>query len=245
MPTSKNPSWSEEELILALDFYVRLGAKGASDPAVAELSSFLNKLPVHADRPDAERFRNPNGVALKLANFQALDPRYGGTGMQHGARLDAVIWDRFSSNLEELASAAQVIREWSAVPQRLADDDPEAEALEGRLFVRAHRALERSQKLARSKKEEAVRATGRLACEACGFDFAQTYGELGQGFIECHHRAALSRTGPRTTKLSDLALLCSNCHRMAHRGARWPTVEELKGILRSPISSPADASQAN
>ena len=25
---------------------------------------------------------------------------------------------------------------------------------------------------------------GRLACEACGFDFAERYGELGEGFVD-------------------------------------------------------------
>ena len=41
-----------------------------------ELSHGLNALTLHPERPDAARFRNPNGVALKLANFAALDPNY-------------------------------------------------------------------------------------------------------------------------------------------------------------------------
>jgi hypothetical protein len=46
-----------------------------------ELSRVLNSLPIHTVRPDLERFRNPNGVALKLANFAALDPAYPGRGI--------------------------------------------------------------------------------------------------------------------------------------------------------------------
>ncbi len=228
MPASRNPPWSEEELILALDFYVRQGARSASDPGVAELSALLNKLPIHTDRPDAEHFRNANRVALKLANFQALDPNYGGKGMQHGARLDSLIWARFAVQHDDLARAAHTISEWSATPQRLADDDPEAEAVEGRIMIRAHRTLERSPGLAARKKAASLKVNHNLACEACGFDFFEAYGEHGRGFIECHHLVPLSHAGPRTTKLSDLALLCSNCHRMAHRGNPWPTVSALR-----------------
>ena len=39
--------------------------------------------------------------------------------------------------------------------------------------------------------------------------------------------------------LADLALLCSNCHRMIHRTKRWLTVEELQDLVasqRQPVS---------
>lgn len=42
------------------------------------MSAILNKLPLFSYRPDKERFRNSNGVALKLANFSAFDPTYKG-----------------------------------------------------------------------------------------------------------------------------------------------------------------------
>jgi 5-methylcytosine-specific restriction enzyme A len=45
-----------------------------------------------------------------------------------------------------------------------------------------------------------------------GGGLAATYGQLGEDFIECHHRLPLSTTGERRTRLSDLALVCSNCH---------------------------------
>ena len=45
------------------------------------------------------------------------------------------------------------------------------------------------------------------SCEACGFDFGKTYGDRGQGFIECHHVEPLHQTGERATSIRDLALL--------------------------------------
>ena len=82
----RNPPWAEKELILALDLYLREGLLDNKDQAVIELSRDLNSLTLHSERPDAARFRNPNAVALKLANFAALDPNYDGRGMTRGGR---------------------------------------------------------------------------------------------------------------------------------------------------------------
>jgi 5-methylcytosine-specific restriction protein A len=34
------------------------------------------------------------------------------------------------------------------------------------------------------------------------------------------------------TKLSDLALLCANCHRMIHARRPWLSMDELRAYLR-------------
>ncbi|WP_436850737.1 HNH endonuclease [Streptomyces avermitilis] len=75
-----------------------------------------------------------------------------------------------------------------------------------------------------------------MACEACGFDFEEVYGDRGAGYVECHHVGPLHEAGEGRTKLSDLALICANCHLMIHRRAPWPTPEALRG----PPSSSAD-----
>lgn len=57
-----------------------------------------------------------------------------------------------------------------------------------------------------------------LDCMACGFNFEQTYGELGEGFVEVHHVVPLSQSGKTDTDpKEDLVVLCANCHRMVHR----------------------------
>ena len=73
-----------------------------------------------------------------------------------------------------------------------------------------------------------------LRCEVCGFDFERVYGKLGTGYIEVHHKRPVSE-GERITDLdNDLVMLCSNCHRMIHRGrGHMITVEELKVIVGS------------
>lgn len=72
-----------------------------------------------------------------------------------------------------------------------------------------------------------------LSCECCNFNFHEHYGLHGGGYIECHHRIPI-HLGERITSLSDLALVCANCHRMLHRKnsiGNYYTVEELKTIL--------------
>jgi 5-methylcytosine-specific restriction protein A len=62
--------------------------------------------------------------------------------------------------------------------------------------------------------------------------FNERYGARGEGFIECHHLVALSTLRPgQRTRLSDLAVVCANCHRMIHRGTPWLGLEELRALL--------------
>ena len=67
----------------------------------------------------------------------------------------------------------------------------------------------------------------------CDFDFHNFYGELGKGFIEAHHRIPLSDIdGESKTELKDLALVCSNCHRMLHRKIDTMSINDLKEKIK-------------
>ena len=107
----RNPPWAEGELILALDLYLRSGPLDGANPAVTDLSRVLNDLTIQSERPDVVRFRNPNGVALKLANFAAIDPNYVGRGMTRGGKRDTEVWNRYASDEDTLAEVAAAIRE--------------------------------------------------------------------------------------------------------------------------------------
>jgi 5-methylcytosine-specific restriction enzyme A len=239
----QNPPWQRDELILLLDLYVQHppGTIPKNHPEVVALSSTLNSLPIHKDRPDKNRFRNPNGVQMELANFLALDPSYPGKGLQKVGKLQQRIWDEFSAKRQELANIATVIRtEYLSVADDgstfTTDSEEEEEQFpEGKILYRLHRARERSLELIARAKAKAFREKGRLACAACGFDFANAYGFLGQGFIECHHLLPLSQLrGAKNTRVSEVALVCANCHRMLHRRRPWLAFNELKNLLVDP-----------
>ena len=103
---------------------------------------------------------------------------------------------------------------------------------EGRVLTRAHLRRERNRELVGRKKLKVHSETGALRCEVCGFDFYMIYGERGAGFAECHHLVPLADLSPDTrTRLTDLAILCANCHRMIHRQAPWLTLDELRQLV--------------
>ncbi len=56
-------------------------------------------------------------------------------------------------------------------------------------------------------------------CAICGFDFEESYGELGKGFIHVHHIVPVSKIGPNyiIDPVKDLIPVCPNCHAMLHR----------------------------
>ncbi|WP_200947907.1 HNH endonuclease [Brevundimonas sp. Root608] len=118
--------------------------------------------------------------------------------------------------------------------------EADIEAQEGRATLRVHMRRERSRKLINDFKASLT----SFACEACGDDMEAIYGELGLGYVEAHHKVpvALIEEG-EATKLSDLAALCANCHRMIHRNGLM-SVEALAAHMRArrpPFAIAAEA----
>ncbi len=72
-----------------------------------------------------------------------------------------------------------------------------------------------------------------LSCMGCGFNFEETYGKLGSGFIHVHHNKPVSETGPsHIDPATDLSVLCPNCHAMVHRKKNTTlSLSELKEII--------------
>jgi 5-methylcytosine-specific restriction protein A len=234
----RNPAWHRDELILALDLYFRHSPLRISEghPEVQALSRLLNALPIHGQRPDAARFRNANGVYMKLCNYLRLDPGYRGKGLRAGGVLEEEVWRDFAGDRARLAATAAAIKDRASAPdpaEHISEPvDDEEEFPEGRVLFRAHRARERNRTLVARAKQWAQRRSRRLVCQICRFDFAARYGRLGEGYIECHHVVPISQLRPGSrTKVADLALLCSNCHRMVHRRRPWLSMAQLTSML--------------
>jgi 5-methylcytosine-specific restriction protein A len=233
----RNPPWTRDELILALHLYMKAGRKvlDATHAAVIELSDTLNRLDVHRIGQRGIAFRNANGVGMKLANFSAIDPEKSSKGLERGNRLEQVVWNEFASNLKKLIAAAEAIKA-AAYNQEETEGyvDDDEEFPEGKILSRLHKARERNSSVVKKKKSAVLTETGKLACECCGFDFNSVYGSLGHGFAECHHRTPLCDLPSQTkTRLSDLAIVCANCHRMLHYVRPVLTVEELRKHIHS------------
>jgi 5-methylcytosine-specific restriction protein A len=231
--TTKNPPWTRDELILALDLYVSRGPQSLSPSSkeVDALSQLLNSLPTAKRSAGGHTFRNPTGVYMKLQNFRSLDPAETASGLTHGAKLDKLVWENFHQKPEYLHQGVKAIRSAGSHPQLAMPTDEEQMFPEGRLLYRHHRYRERTSALVSAVKKQAQRK-GRLIRLVCDFNFEKAYGELGHGFIECHHLVPVSDyPDTQPTSPRDLALVCANCHRMLHRRRPWLRLEELSQIL--------------
>ena len=94
-----------------------------TDPEIVELSARINALPIWREADRAATFRNPAGVALKLANFRAIERD---VALQHGvpgaealpkgmasySALDRVVFEEFVDRFEDLPLEAEAV--WAA-----------------------------------------------------------------------------------------------------------------------------------
>jgi len=234
----RNPKWTRDELILALDLYFQCGRKqiSYSDQRVIDLSRLLNNLPIHSPEIQNANFRNPQGVSMKLGNFLSVDPQYTGIGLIRGSKLDKEIWDEFSKDTYILSQIAEAIKNNISILheplERYLYYNSNDEYFEGRLLTLIHKKRERNSKLVLLKKQMILQKTGILECEACSFDFGDFYGDYGKGTIECHHIIPLCNLFfQKSTKVDELSILCSNCHRVIHRANPMLEIGTLKNII--------------
>jgi hypothetical protein len=99
-----------------------------------------------------------------------------------------------------------------------------------RKLVRRHEAWERSPVIALDAKTR-----DGFICQVCEFSFTATYGNLGRGFAEAHHKKPLKVFRSKKVRRSaeDLLTVCANCHRMLHRlRGTASDVASLKQALR-------------
>lgn len=251
--TKRNPDWTRDELILALQLYLsnRSSPPGKESAQVKEFSDFLGRLGVSLGMSDEGTFRNANGVYMKMMNFRRFDPEYtnsGKVGLDRGNKDEEVVWTMFANDSVRLQQVAKAIRgsvdskDAKHVVSNLDDGINGAEAEEGKVLTRLHRFRERNRDLVQKRKQRALKQYGRLFCEACEFDFSAVYGDAGEGIIEVHHAKPVHTLieGDKTT-LDDLILLCANCHRVVHRTSRWLTLDQLKAAVGSPAHNQPDS----
>ena len=180
----------------------------------------------------------PNGIAMARKELK----HKGGFSSRYLAYLEREKRIKLDSEADTVAS-----REGSSgklwVGSAPVPEDDESSYPEGRAAYRLHRKLERDCKLAKRAKRKRLEEVGFLACDVCKFDFEGRFGPLGSGFVEAHHTRPVSElNGKAKTKIGDLALVCSNCHRMLHRGSRLLSLKDLRELIQPiPCFPPREA----
>ena len=118
------------------------------------------------------------------------------------------------------------------ISEKSPDVDIHSDSLskEGEKRLRLHLFSERKPQNVKAKKQSA----SSLNCEICGFSFLHCYGQVAETFCEVHHLIPLKSLKEATEiNLDDLAILCSNCHRVVH--LRYPPFElkEVRDMLEN------------
>ena len=195
----------------------------------------LNELPIHKKDEKDQKFRNPNGVYMKLTNFLRLDPNYKGKGLERGSKLEEDVWNDYYNELELLKKTVKAIKnnyQLITEEETIIEEDKE-EYKEGKILTKIHKIRERNKKIVKQKKEHVLKATGKLNCEVCGFNYEKFYGDIGSDFIECHHIKPIYELDSETkTTINDLALVCANCHRMIHAKKQTISLDKLKELIK-------------
>ncbi len=96
----KSPNWTREELVLALNLYMKLpfGKISSRTPEVQHLASLIG--------------RTANAASMRLSNFASVDPFHqsrGVKGLTGGIRQVKPIWDEFYENKEALIFESEMI----------------------------------------------------------------------------------------------------------------------------------------
>ena len=125
---------------------------------------------------------------------------------------------------------AEHVRKEDTIEENITtNSETEPVGIEGGSALAEHIIYERDPDFVKKIKEKAIEENKMLNCEVCDFSFLHTYGEIGAGFIEAHHKKPLSeRENKSVTRKEDIALVCSNCHKMLHKRDPIYSIEELR-----------------
>lgn len=254
----KLPDWTEEEIILLLDFHFRfrLNSFNQTNKIVNELSETLKYINRINETDIGIRkngsFRSASSIIIKRRAFQEFDEKT--ARKTSHSKLDYKLWLKYHLDLDNLKISAINLRIKYNIPSFLKNnghllpicdenyeylkietnknDEIITHVIEGKSKLRIHYFKERNSKIVKEKKLWAINKFGKLECEVCNFIFHEKYGEIGRDFIECHHLKPLALLKKQDiTKIEDLALVCSNCHRMLHQDKFILDIDQLKNLI--------------
>lgn len=120
------------------------------------------------------------------------------------------------------------------------DNDSSEEFFEGRLLTAMHKRRERNPGIRLALLQDR-RTKGLLRCDICSCVASVLDAVFEDAIFEAHYVIPISEVGESKTRVSDMALLCANCHRLLHRAIarekRWLPISEAKTMLRPPGAS--------
>jgi predicted restriction endonuclease len=227
----EKPGIRTTELIEALTEYFRPEGEDAKILAGRKDTKFSQKV------RNLKSHRDSNGMAQwTIYDNGAYTLTEEGKRYLEIRGLDAALRSLGSSGFsyEEIQMAVDKAGKASTRKRLIVYDENEV-IREGRQDAKESRVRSRSRKLRDAALAHYRDADGHVRCAVCGFDFEETYGELGKDYIELHHEKPICQYSDEGVEqilsqaVQNMRPLCANCHRMIHRDRkRHRTVEELK-----------------
>lgn len=137
---------------------------------------------------------------------------------------------------EALSIYQQILKEgrWTGEDELLdaAQSEAGTKTLEQSKRYAYHRRIERN-----SSHSKAVIAKQGHVCKGCDTDLSDVYGPIANGLIDAHHLRPLSslEDGESVSfdPVTDFAVLCPNCHRVAHRLDDVGDIEALRRMVKA------------
>lgn len=162
-------------------------------------------------------------------------------------RILTTLRNAVNSNTKMVYGRAKAVNKWDegmkwymefiATPSPSPDSSPapkpaiprSTEQEEGKHVKREHIVISRN----REARRLCIQHYG-CVCAACEVSMSSTYGELGEGFIEVHHRKPIHLFDEShiVDPVDDLIPLCPNCHSMIHKLKDVGDLDTLKKIIQ-------------
>lgn len=203
--------WSHIEVVLVMNFLAKKFKRRSSN----DLIQILNKVNNYLSFYQTISSKSKDDIN-KLIKY-----------IEKNRELEA-----FSEEDKKLAEIIEFFIDTQYVNSTVIDYGNIDHVQEGNILIKEHFCRERDYRIIKQKKSEVLTNTGALKCEVCDFNYSNTYGIRGHNFIEVHHTKPISEYKANdVTKLSDLSVLCSSCHKIIHRYQPWLTINELKKTI--------------
>ena len=175
------------------------------------------------------------GIAIKEIRLSPLEGMLTSDELKKDPNISKmqILTARVGSNFLLSPYQSQIINNyWNGLNLESQDDDDYSPTKEGQIKLMLHKVRERDPKLRKKAIEIFLKSNKKIFCEVCNFSFEDKYGEIGTGFIEVHHLKPISEYSENEkSSIENLKLVCSNCHRMIHRGESFSTFYSLQKKL--------------
>lgn len=217
-------SFTRDEVILALDvlYSSENGRVTADSDEIKELSSLLNRLPIHPVENRRADFRSNTGISQQIMSYRS-SCNTGKRDPDVGSLFFTVAFE-YENKLDELHAVAQAIRKnEEAFVAQFGSPLEDQGFPEGILMGHLHRMIER-----RDGKKVPVKDR----CEICKIKPVLYY-RNGEQLLENHLVVAPTRMDhSKRYGAERFMTVCPTCHAALHRYRPWVTRESCEDILR-------------